>query len=40
MNFHNETGQAPSISVLGQSITNTCKIFHMKGVNQVVENRQ
>lgn len=39
MNFHNETSQAPYFSVLGQSVTNSCKTLQVKVVNQVVEKQ-
>lgn len=39
MNFHNDTSQAPYFSVLGQSLTNSCKSLHAKVVNQLVEKQ-
>lgn len=39
MNFHNEINHALYFSVLGQSMTNTCKTFQVKGVNLVVEKQ-
>lgn len=39
MNFHNETSQTLYFSMLGKSMTNTCKTFQVKGVNQVVEKQ-